>query len=302
MIVNMSQEVVGSRPVWRLMDVLKEATGFLETRLSETPRLNAERLLAHVLGVSRVDLYLQFDQPLEVGERQAYKALLRRRVAGEPLQYILGETEFMSLNFSVNPHVLIPRPETETLVEHLIDTCKAQGAVDILDVGTGSGAIAVSLAHYLPEARVTALDLSGPALQTAQVNAERLELGHRLQWMQGNLYDVDFPGHVGASFDAIVSNPPYVTLEEYGVLPAEIQEHEPRMALCDEGDGLSAYTHLAGHAEAMLKPGGLLAVEVGDKQGKQVEEIFKTAGLSAVHIIQDLNGIGRVVTGRRSAH
>jgi len=282
------------------MDVLKEATGFLEARQIEAPRLNAERLMAHVLGLSRVELYLRFDQPLEPGERQAYKAVLRQRAGGTPLQYILGETEFMSLNFRVNPAVLIPRPETETLVEFVMHQHPVERAVSLIDVGTGSGAIALSLAHYLPQASVTALDISQHALETAKQNAEQLGLSDRLHWQRGDLYSDDFVRSIGKTFDAVVSNPPYVTLAEYAALATEIREHEPRLALCDEGDGLSAYRHLAGHAATLLKPGGLLAVEVGDTQSEAVQAIFQTAGLLAVDIIKDLNGIGRVVSGRRS--
>ena len=179
------------------MDVLKEAAQFLEARGVESPRLNAERLLAQVLRIGRVDLYLQFDQPLSLDEREAFKAGLRRRAAGEPLQYILGETEFMSLDFAVNPAVLIPRPETEILVEAVLNRFDAATPVRMLDIGTGSGAIAVSLAHYLPEAQITAVDLSPNALEVAWHNGARHGVADRIQFVQADLYDPELSRKVG---------------------------------------------------------------------------------------------------------
>ena len=286
--------------VWRLMDVLKEAALFLETRGVESPRLNAERLLAQVLGIGRVDLYLQFDQPLSPAEREAFKAGLRRRAGGEPLQYILGETEFMSLALAVNPAVLIPRPETEILVEAVLNRFDAATPVRILDIGTGSGAIAVSLAHFLPEAEVTAVDLSKDALEVARHNAARHGVEARIRFMEADLYDPGLAKLAGSPFDAVVSNPPYVALAEWEGLQVEVRDHEPRLALCDEGDGLSAYRALAAQAVPLLKPGAGLWVEVGDSQSGPVSDLFQKAGLKDVTILSDLNAIGRVVHGVRN--
>ncbi|MCK5147447.1 peptide chain release factor N(5)-glutamine methyltransferase [bacterium] len=286
------------KTVWLLIDVLKKATSFLEIRDIESARLNAERLLAHALNVTRVDLYLRYDQPLEPAERENYKSLLHRRANGEPLQYILGETEFMSLAFSVNPAVLIPRPETESLVELVIRRYAGRGPVRMLDIGTGSGAIAVSLAHYCPQAEIFAVDVSTEALTMAEHNADANSVAQRIHWIHGDLFSPEFVQVLDGSFDVIISNPPYVSLNEWDGLPVEIRSHEPRLALCDEGDGLAAYRRLARISSDLLSDSGCIYVEVGDTQAATVMRYFKEAGLVDLKIHPDLNGIGRIVEGR----
>ncbi|HDQ45459.1 MAG TPA: peptide chain release factor N(5)-glutamine methyltransferase [bacterium] len=284
-----------SPTVWRLGEVLKEATAFLESRRIESPRLNAERLLARMLAVTRIDLYLRFEQPLTPEEREHYKALLRRRADHEPLQYILGETEFMSLPFLVTPDVLIPRPETEILVEKAVEKFQAFPSPAILDVGTGSGCIAVSLARYLKGARITAADVCTKALAVAAANAEKNGLAERIRFRLLDVRDPEAGADLGGAFDAVVANPPYVAAAEWGGLPEEIRFYEPREALCDEGDGYTFYRYIASRAFRWLRPDGLILLETGDGQAGKVRDIFSERGYFSEGVYSDLNGTSRVV-------
>lgn len=289
-----AESIASANHIWRLTDVLAEAAAFLKMRGISDPRLNAERMLAHVLGLKRIDLYLQFDRPLNRDERNAYKDLLKRRTAREPLQYILGETEFMSLPFRVGPDVLIPRPETEVLVERVLEDAKAEPVQTILDIGTGSGCIAVSLAVNLPDVRITALDVSKEALETASQNAELNGVQERIHFIRG---DIRCGIESDSRFDAAVSNPPYISLDEWDGLEPEIREFEPRSALCDESDGLAFYREIAGKSRSFLQNGGRLYLEVGDGQSGSVRRLLETSGFSGVESFLDFNRIERVVKG-----
>lgn len=271
----------------------------LERAGIEDPRLNAERLLGHVLGVARADMYAHPDRGIEEDGRKRYEALLRRRCGHEPLQYLLGETEFMSLRFRVMPGVLIPRPETEILVEVVAGSLSGRGETAILDVGTGSGCIAVSLAFLLPDARISGIDVSETAVRVARENAARNGVSGRVRFDSADVNSESFPGARDAMFDAVVSNPPYVSLAGWSRLPEEIRGHEPRGALCDEGDGLSFYRLLASKAKRVLFPGGHVFFEVGDGQDAAVESILSEQGYRDVEAYPDLNGIRRVIRGRR---
>jgi release factor glutamine methyltransferase len=289
-----------SGSVWRLGPVLQEASGFLQSRQIENPRLNAERLLAHVLNLTRIDLYLQFDKPLTMEEREAYKTLLRRRAGHEPLQYILGGTEFMSLSFRVTPDVLIPRPETEILVEKVIERFRTVPSPTFLDIGTGSGCIAIGLAHSLPEAQITAVDVSEKALKIAFGNAEVNGVKGRIHFMPLDIRSPESPDILNEAFDAIVFNPPYVALTEWDRLAEEIRAHEPRIALCDEGDGLVFYRLIAEKAASWLKPEGFICLEAGDRKAAAIREIFEKNGFRTEGIHADLNGIERVIIFSKS--
>lgn len=280
------------------MDVLKKATAFLGTKGIENPRLDAERLMGYVLGASRIDLYLRFEQPLRQEERDVYKTLLRRRAAHEPIQYILGETEFMSLPFKVTPEVLIPRPETEILVERIVEEMKEQGKIRILDIGVGSGNIAVSLAGYLPDAEVVGVDRDEEVLSLGKENARKNDVEKGIRFIIADVRDEGFVKAVVPPFDVVVSNPPYVSLEEWETLPQEIREHEPKTALCDEVDGLSFFRIITRRGGELLKSGGKIFFEVGDRQSGEVQTILREAEYDNVTVFLDLNGIERVVTGR----
>jgi len=227
------------------------------------------------------------------------RGLLLRRIAGEPLQYLLGETEFMSLAFRVNPSVLIPRPETEILVEDVLKTLSTAGPVRILDIGTGSGCIASSLARNLLGAELDAVDSEPDALETAAENAARLGVGDRIRFIRADAMDGGFHAVVAPPYNALVSNPPYVSEDEWARLPVEIRKHEPRRALCDEGDGFAFYPVLARLAAEMLVPGGTVWAEVGAGQSEAVLEIFGRTGLRDASVLPDLNGIPRVVRAKK---
>lgn len=287
--------------VWTILEVISVSTEYLKSRGIEDARLNAELLLAHVLGYRRIDLYTHFDEPLDELEREQYKALLRRRAAREPLQYILGEAEFMGLSFFVDRRVLIPRPETEILVEKTIELCKlhggSAGAIRLLDVGTGCGNIAVTVAKFVSNAIVTAIDISVDALEVAMHNAEVHGVSDRVTFKQ---VDVFSPSRVleDQPFDIIVSNPPYVSKEEFAGLPPEIRDYEVRFATCDESDGLTFFRRISELGTSLLRKGGSLLFEVGYGQGQDVKRIMSSAGYSQVEVFKDLSGIERVLRGK----
>jgi release factor glutamine methyltransferase len=277
-----------------LRSALSAATERLTVQGVDSARLNAERLFCHVLGFNRTDLFLNRDHVITGTESDRIGSLIERRISGEPLQYILGETEFMSLPFVVTPDVLIPRPETEILVEAVLSAVGTDSRpVRILDLGTGSGCIAVSLAKY-SNARITAIDQSESALKIAVSNAEKNVVTDRICFIHGDICD---PKWMADPFDIIVSNPPYVTLNEWPGLPLEVRGFEPRSALCDEGDGLSFYRLISSMSDGLLCSDGMLFFETGDKQAEAVRNILRDGGFENLRIIPDYNGIGRVVQG-----
>lgn len=282
----------------KILEVLNHSTTLLTRNGIEHSRLNAERLLCHTLDRRRIDLYLNSDQTLTEDELKRFREHLSRRLRNEPLQYILGETEFMSLPFRVNPAVLIPRPETEVLVERVVKWCHAGSACDskrsILDIGTGSGCIAVSLAKYLKNAKIIATDVSEGALEIARENAALNRVSEELYFIEDDI--LQSQNLRGERFDVIVSNPPYVPAGEYEDLPAEIKDHEPTIALKSDPDGLCFYRSIAGIAAGMLNAPGLLALEVGLGQADRVKAICEANGFREVSFSRDLNGIERVVT------
>ena len=284
---------------WTLNQVLNRAFSFLKSKQVENPRLNAEHLLAHALGKSRLDLYLDFKKPLTEPERDRYKKLLYRRAEHEPLQYIMQETEFMSLPFFVNPEVLIPRPETEVLAEQVINWSKDNKVTSILDIGCGSGALAVSLAKYIEEANITAVDISENILTVAQENAEKNSVSEKIDFICLDVKNDDFADKMGKKFNIIVSNPPYISQEEWKTLPQEVQNYEPRISLCDEADGLSFFPLISRIALSLLPSGGALFFEVGYTQSGEVEAILSKQGYKDIRKIKDLNQMERVVSGVR---
>lgn len=285
---------------WRISDLLNVTTDHLEKYSFENARLNAERLLAHTLGLSRIDLYLNFDRPLNKTELAQFRQKVQRRLRREPLQYITGETEFFSLTFKVNPHVLIPRPETELLVETVIqyhqEVFRNKKNMRVLDLGTGSGCVAVAIACNVENVQIIAADISAEAIDTATENAQLNGVADRIDFMTGDAFKL-FADH-SDKMDVIVSNPPYVAASEFDSLPEEIRNYEPDIALEDGRDGLEFYRRISKLAPELLTPNGMLAVEVGMGQAPQVQEMFSQNQLSSVEIINDLNGIERVVRCR----
>ncbi len=279
---------------WTVLKLLQWTADYFSARQIEAARLEAELLLAATLGMDRVGLYVNFERPLDPTELAAFRERVQRRARREPVQYILGETEFWSLRFHVSPAVLVPRGDTEVLVEEAL--ARIEGASRVLDVGTGSGAIAVALAHEKPEILMTALDCSLPALEVARRNAVRNGVADRVNCLAGELAALP-PG----PFDMVVSNPPYIPARDWEKLMPEVRDHEPRLALDGGEDGLEAYRHLARQAGRILAPGGWLLVEVGIGQAKDVSALFKAGGLIEINQRDDYARIPRVVMGKTKA-
>jgi release factor glutamine methyltransferase len=286
----------------QLLEILKLAERFLAEGGIERPRLEAEHLLAHVLGRSRLDLYLEFERPLDEPELAPLRELLRKRRKRVPCQYLIGETEFYGLPFAVDERVLIPRPETEHLVEAALERLKgleAPGGPLVCDVGTGSGCVAVAVAHEAPGCRVIASDTSGAALEVARANAERNGVVERITFLEGSLFEPYVQAGCGSA-DLIVSNPPYVARDEWDALPDEVRLFEPREALDGGPDGLAVVRGLVAGCADRIKPGGRLLIEVGHAQAQAVLGLMADTGvLVELETVRDYGGIERVVIGRR---
>lgn len=278
---------------WTIRKVLAWTAPHFEKKGIDAPRLTAELLLAHVLKVDRVRLYVDHDRPLEAEELATYRALISRRLAYEPTQYLTGAKEFYGRRFQVDPRVLIPRPETELLVEEVLKVLPKDAPSRVVDLCTGSGCIAITLAAERPLAEVFATDLSPGACAVAKENAERLEVAQRVAIREGDLFA---PLPAEARFDVVVSNPPYIASHEVPTLQAEVQK-EPHLALDGGQDGLVLIRRIAEDARTRLHPGGLLAMEIGETQGEAVRALLTAAGYTAVRIDPDLERRERLAFG-----
>lgn len=250
--------------VCTIQNSLKKAKQILEKNSIENARLDAEILLAHALGQKRIYLYINNEKILSEDELKNFFSFVTRRAQGEPVAYILGQREFMGLEFTVSPDVLVPQPDTEILVGAVMDRLPKTSGEKILDIGTGSGAIALSLLHDLPELQACAVDISPKALKIAQVNAKKFNLEKRIEFLEGNLFEPlqNFSEKFFKKFSAIVSNPPYIKTDEIAQLPREVQA-EPKLALDGGADGLYFYRKIIFQASQFLQPNGFLAVEAG---------------------------------------
>lgn len=282
---------MGSDGGKRVLDVIQATTSFFEQRGVDSPRLTIELILAHVLQKKRLELYLEFERVLNEPTLAILRELVRRRAAGEPLQYVLGRAEFYGLEFAVDKRVLIPRPETELLVAEVVAACRGREALAILDVGTGSGCIAVALARNLPQVTLTATDRSSRALELARANALRHGVADRIRFIESDL----FAALGGGSFDWIVSNPPYIAAAEAGSLPREVRKHEPPEALFGGADGLDVIRRLIVGAPPFLKPGGRLALEIGAGQSEAVQKLFAQARYQVEKVARDLQNHERLI-------
>jgi release factor glutamine methyltransferase len=279
---------------------LREALARATAQLDASPDLRADAsrdslvLLLHTVGITRAEFHANPDRSLTTIEQSAYDAAIQRRLTHEPIQYITGEQEFYGLALHVTPAVLIPRPETEHLVEAVVSELDPTAPTRIVDVGTGSGAIAIALAHHLPQAHITAVDLSPAALAVAAANAERHQLTSCIRFLESNLLEA-LPS--GETFDAIVSNPPYVSTADRHTLHPQVRDHEPATALFAGTDGLAIYRRLIPQAHTALKPNGLLALEIC--QGQRDEIAALLANWNAVRFINDLQQTPRVALARK---
>lgn len=281
-------------------EALQKGAAYLESKGRESSRLSAELLLAHVLGTDRLNVYLRFEAPLEQAEINRLRDLLSRRARGEPVAYLVGEKEFMGLSFEVTSSVLIPRPDTELLVERVSAAIGCEGSARILDLGSGSGNIIVSLLHLCPQATGVALDRSAAALEVTERNAVRHSARERLSMVQGDLF-AGLQETDKESFDWLVSNPPYVCDDEWADLAVEIRQYEPAEALRGGPDGLAIYRPLIREASKWLKPGGGMALEISPRTRDGVLDLLRQAQFQDVEVHQDLSGQSRLVLAEAEA-
>lgn len=280
--------------------MLQWGASYLSEKGFDESRLTVELLLSHVLKLKRIQLYTNFDRPLDDGELASFKALFQRRLQHEPLQYILGTTEFMGLEFNVDRRVLIPRPETEAVVEEAIRFINENfggQAARLLDIGTGSGCIAISLAHAIRTANVLAIDLSKEILDIATANAGKNGVADEVEFAVRDLLNSE-EGDFRNEFHLVVSNPPYISQSDFAQVQPEIRDYEPAIATTDGGDGLKFYRHIAHVAASWLVPGGAVIVEHGYNQADAVAEIFLKMGWPEIRSFKDYSGIPRGLVAR----
>lgn len=284
--------------VWTLSDALHWATEQFTQKGIESPNLNAERLLGKVLRLNRVALYLHMDRRLTPEESHAFQSLVERRLSHEPLQYILGEVEFYGFPIRVTPQVLIPRPETEIVVDHTLRLCRQfSAAMNMVDIGTGSGAIAIALARHLPGAHIVALDISMEALRVAAENIRLNQVEDRVSLVQADILRQETAAMLACAFQIVVSNPPYIAPEEKSWLAPEIYNHEPHRALF-AGDPLRFYRAIAAFAGGRLVPGGFVVCELPPHRAQTIQRLFEQSGFGPVTIHPDLTGKPRVLIAR----
>jgi release factor glutamine methyltransferase len=274
-----------------VLEVLQATTAYLKKRNVENPRLNAEHLMAHALGRKRIELYLDFERALTETELAPLRGLVKRRSEGEPLQHLLGTVEFCGLTFLCDKRALVPRPETEQLVE-LVETRIENRELRIVDVGTGSGVIALSLAAKMPEAQVLGVDVSEDALALAQENAARLNLSERVQFLKGRLLE-----NIEGAFDLVVANLPYVSIQDRHTLSLEVL-HDPEVALFAGAQGDELVSELIDQAQFRLRPGGLLALEIGLGQSEALLSALAEKNYRDISSKNDYNGVTRFLFAR----
>jgi release factor glutamine methyltransferase len=275
-----------------VLDVVQSTTGYLKKHKIDNPRLNAEHLLAHVLGRTRMELYLEFERIFSETELTALRELVRRRGQGEPLQHLLGTMEFCGQTFLCDKRAMVPRPETEELVELLIADCGSRNAERILDVGTGSGVIALSLAKKFPDAEIGAVDISEDALALARENAERLGLTARVQFAKSDLLK-----NISERSDLIIANLPYISMQDRHLLSREVL-HDPEVALFAGTRGDELVRQLIEQAPSHLKPGGLLALEIGLGQAGALAELLAQKNYHDIESKSDYSGMTRFLLAR----
>ncbi|MFA6222476.1 MAG: peptide chain release factor N(5)-glutamine methyltransferase [Desulfomonilaceae bacterium] len=281
-----------SKTVWTIRDVLTWTTNYLKRKGCETPRLDAELLLAHNLGIERIRLYLDFDRPLSDGERLGFRDLVRRRALREPVALIIGKKEFWSLDIVVTPGVLIPRPETEILVQVVLEDCQGLLNLAILEVGCGSGAPLIAVSSVRPDIQLFACDISINSLNCASANASNHGFAAQIFFFASDLLESVRAEHM---FDVIYSNPPYIPSNNIDSLAPEIRDFEFRKALDGGLDGLDLIRRLIPTSRDRLKPGGRLILEIGEEQFDSVKKLLETNGFSMVRVFKDLSGKNRVV-------
>ena len=285
--------------VWTIRELMRFAIDHLEKLGFEETRLTVELLLSHALGCQRIQLYTSFDKPLSKEELAKFRSLYERRLVHEPVQYLVGSSNFMGLQLRVDPSVLIPRPETETLVEQVMFRCKeleAEEEISIIELGSGSGNIAIALAKFVRNATIVSIDNSADAIELARENAIACKVDSRIDFRLIDMFEpVD--QLLLKRFDILVSNPPYIPKEDWEALSTEVKRYEPSGALTDFKDGYEFHQRIVELAPFLLRNQGAVFVEVGYGQSKQVGDTMRKSGFSDVFSVPDLQGIQRVVRG-----
>lgn len=284
---------------WTIRSLLSWTTDYLKTAGIVSARLDAELLLSNSLGIRRIDLYLDIDRPVLEDERKKFKEMMLMRKKRVPIAYILGVKEFWSMEIEVDPAVLIPRPETETMIEMVLDIIPKTEPVTLLDLATGSGCIAIALAKEITTAHVWALDYSESALRIARRNAIKHKVCDRVSFLHSNWFEKLNSEYSEIRFDAILSNPPYIPDNEIDALEPEIRLYEPRIALEGGKDGIDAYSTIVRDSLHFLRSGGFLCVEIGYNSGNAVRNLFVNHGFSEVAVKDDLTGRERFVIGKK---
>jgi release factor glutamine methyltransferase len=285
--------------VWTIRELMTFAIDHLRRHGIADARLNVELLLSYTLHCQRINLYTNFDKPLTSDELRAFRTLYERRLNREPVQYIVESVSFMGLQLKVDRRALVPRPETETLVEQTMLACQRHAganAVLILEVGTGCGNIAVALAKFVRNAFIRSIDISSEALEVARLNAEAHGVQERISCEQADVFG-SLETLVPQPFDLLVSNPPYVALDEWGGLQEEIRNYEPKLAVTDMSDGYRFHRRIIELAPRLLREGGEVLLEVGFGQSERVTDMMKAAGFSDLSVTPDLQGVPRVAVG-----
>ena len=278
-----------------VLEVIKRSTDYLNRKGIESARTNAELLLAHILKCKRLDLYLMYDKPLSEFELNTYREFLKRRSVFEPLQYITGKVEFYGLELNISPSVLIPRPETELLVELVISSVTTEDEINILDIGSGCGNIGIAVAAKMPNVNVTGIDISKDAIAVAEENTNKYNLQNRVNFRCIDILNTTMEDL--SNFDIVVSNPPYVSKSDYMKLQKEIRKFEPEIAVTDISDGLTFYKSITPLANKILHKTGILYYELGQGQSLQVKNILDDNGFDKISITQDYENIDRVISG-----
>lgn len=284
--------------IWTIKKLLAWSCEYLSKYGSDTPRLDAQILLSHALKCPRIDLLTQADKPLVSAELMLFKVLIKRRALREPIAYIIGEKGFMNHSFRVNSSVLVPRPETELLVELIVEYSRIQTVTRILEIGTGSGCIALSLAELVNNVYVEAWDNSTEALTIAELNKSELKYNNCHFVLKDALDLQSWQLQGTPSFDILVSNPPYLRESEYANLQSDALRYEPKNALVAGEDGLVFYQTMAQHSRALVKTGGCVFLEIGYQQAGVVKDIFNALGWADIKVYKDFNRCDRVVVAK----
>jgi release factor glutamine methyltransferase len=291
-------------PDWTIQKLLAWITQYFTDKSVDSPRLSAELLLSHILSMSRIDLYTRFDTPVPQDKLDILHSFVKRAAQNEPLAYLIGKTEFYSIEFDITPDCLIPRPETELLVERSVDFLRNRtGRQLVCDLCTGCGSIAVAVAKNFPDAGIIATDISQAALNIAEKNVQKYSLADRIKLLCGDLFDPLIPQIDTGKFDLIVCNPPYISSADYSTLDKNVKDYEPQSALCGGADGLDIYRRLAEKCDCFLKPDAALILEIGYSQGQAVRDLLGSSRCFAeIKIEKDFQNNDRVVIARKTAN